>query len=120
MNKEKIFSRIPNLDYSELDFLVPLTEGFSDEQLDTFARIYSERRRNKDLILILTVVGFFGLAGLQRFIVNQIGMGILYLLTGGLCLIGTIYDLVNYQNIAYDYNHQMAREARDMTRGIYN
>jgi hypothetical protein len=39
-------------------------------------------------------------------------MGILYLITGGLCLIGTIVDTINYKNIANEYNHQMALESR--------
>ena len=31
-------------------------------------------------------------------------MGILYFLTGGLCLIGTIVDLVNHRSLAFEYN----------------
>jgi TM2 domain-containing membrane protein YozV len=47
---------------------------------------------------------------------NQIGMGILYLLTGGLCLIGTIVDLVNYQKLAFEYNRQIAAEVSAMIK----
>jgi hypothetical protein len=37
----------------------------------------------------------------------------LYLFTGGLCLIGTIVDLVNYKRLATDYNlTQMYESAR--------
>jgi TM2 domain-containing membrane protein YozV len=55
-------------------------------------------------------VGFFGIAGLQRFFVDQIGMGILYLLTGGICFIGTIIDLVNYKQLAIEYNQKQAMQ----------
>jgi TM2 domain-containing membrane protein YozV len=62
------------------------------------------------MILILTLLGFFGFAGLHRFILGQIGLGILYLFTLGLCFIGTIVDLVNYKSLAYEYNMKVAHE----------
>jgi hypothetical protein len=43
-------------------------------------------------------------------------MGILYLLTGGLCLIGTIVDLINYKNLAFEYNQKVAQEILMFTR----
>ncbi|MBZ0243813.1 MAG: NINE protein, partial [Bacteroidales bacterium] len=58
----------------------------------------------------LCLLGFVGFAGVHRFILNQIGMGILYFFTAGLCLIGTIVDLVNYQNLTFTYNRQIASE----------
>jgi TM2 domain-containing membrane protein YozV len=51
-----------------------------------------------------------GFAGIQRFLVGQIGMGLLYFFTGGLCLIGTILDIVNHKQLADEYNAQMANE----------
>ena len=46
----------------------------------------------------------------SRFILGQIGMGILYLFTVGLCFIGTIVDLVNYKQLTLEYNQQQAQE----------
>ena len=46
--------------------------------------------------------------------VGQNGMGILYLFTGGLCFIGTIVDIINHKQLAFDYNQQMARETMAM------
>ena len=43
--------------------------------------------------------------------IGQIGMGLLYLFTGGLCLIGTIIDLINYQDLAFEYNRKMILES---------
>ncbi|MCX7798460.1 MAG: TM2 domain-containing protein [Melioribacter sp.] len=40
----------------------------------------------------------------------QIGIGILYLLTCGICFIGTILDLVNYRRIAFEYNQKQAEQ----------
>ena len=71
------------------------------------------------MILILTLIGFFGFAGLHRFILGQIGLGILYLLTAGLCFIGTIVDLVNYKSLAYEYNVRIAHETLNMMSNGY-
>lgn len=42
---------------------------------------------------ILWLPSFFGFAGLHRLYLGKTGTGILYLLTGGLAMIGTLYDL---------------------------
>ncbi|MGZ3891144.1 MAG: TM2 domain-containing protein, partial [Mucilaginibacter sp.] len=54
---------------------------------------------------------FFAVAGIQRFVLGQIAMGILYLFTGGFCLIGTIVDLVNNRSLTLEYNQKMVYEA---------
>jgi hypothetical protein len=46
-------------------------------------------------------------------------MGILYLLTAGLCFIGTIIDLINHKKLAFEYNSNVAREiAMIIKRGV--
>lgn len=72
--------------------------------------IYRSKRRDPQLILILSLLGLFGFAGIQRFLVGHIGMGILYFFTLGLCWIGTIIDAVNYKNLALEYNSKMVVE----------
>jgi len=67
--------------------------------------------------LLTTILGFVVIAGIQRFILGEIGMGILYLFTGGLCLIGTIIDLVNYKKMAFDYNAKTAQQVAIMVKG---
>ncbi|MDB5115968.1 MAG: hypothetical protein JWQ79_1460, partial [Mucilaginibacter sp.] len=52
----------------------------------------------------------------QRFIVGQIGMGILYLFTIGLCFIGSIMDLVNHKTLALEYNQKMAFESFNLAK----
>jgi TM2 domain-containing membrane protein YozV len=54
--------------------------------------------------------------GIQRFYLGQIGMGILYLFTGGLCLIGTIMDLVNNKTLTNEFNQKAAQEVAMMMR----
>ncbi len=63
------------------------------------------------MILILTIIGFLGFAGIHRMVLNQIGMGILYFFTGGhYASIGTIIDLVNYRSWRLEYNQKVAHE----------
>lgn len=52
------------------------------------------RHKSKIVALILCLFGFMGLGGLHCFYCGKIGMGIIYLFTGGLCFIGTIIDLI--------------------------
>ena len=51
----------------------------------------SPKSRTIDLLLLL----FVGGAGIHKFYEGKIGMGILYLFTGGLFGIGCIIDLIN-------------------------
>jgi len=45
----------------------------------------------------------------------QVGVGFLYLLTGGLLWIGTIVDIVKYRELAFQYNGNVAtRIARNI------
>lgn len=52
----------------------------------------------KDPTTYLLVSIFIGQLGVDRFLMNDIGMGILKLLTGGLCGILWIYDMVTIQD----------------------
>jgi TM2 domain-containing membrane protein YozV len=104
---------LPDLQPEEMAGLRDLTEKMSDSQQQQFFLLYSGKRKKPQEILLLTCLGFVVVAGIQRFVVGQIGMGILYLFTGGLCLIGTIVDVVNYKRLATDYNlTQMYESAR--------
>lgn len=52
-------------------------------------------RKSKTVALILCILGFFGFGGLHRMYVGKVGSGVLHFLTYGLCLIGTIFDLIS-------------------------
>jgi TM2 domain-containing membrane protein YozV len=112
------FQFLPELQGRELMFVQGLTKDYDDNQMMNFANIYRSRRRDPQLILLTTLLGFVGISGVQRFLTNQIGMGILYLFTAGLCFIGTIIDLINYQDLAMEYNMRMANEAAMMVKGM--
>lgn len=109
-----VFKYLPEIIGEEQMFIGRMIEPMSEEDAQQFSNVYRVRRKDPQTILLLTLVGFLGIAGIQRFVVDQIGMGILYLLTGGLCCIGTIVDLINYKRIALDYNMQQAQQIYSM------
>lgn len=104
-----VFDYIPMASDTELAYLKKAFDNMSAEDAERFTAVYSPQRRDYTLMLVLTIIGFFGLGGLQRLAVNQIGMGVLYILTFGLCYIGTIVDLINLKDITNNYNTEVAR-----------
>jgi len=93
-------------------------KDFSDDELSQFCMIYRSKRKDPQLILILCLLGLVGVAGVQRFVIGNIGMGILYFFTAGLCFIGTIVDAVNHKELAMEYNAKMITETLSMLNMI--
>jgi TM2 domain-containing membrane protein YozV len=100
----------------ELSFLQQATAELTENQHKYFYMSYSSKRKSPQDVLLFTLIGFFGIAGIQRFLLGQIGMGLLYFFTGGLCIIGTIVDLVNHKDLAMEYNRKMAYESFQIAR----
>ena len=109
-----ILQLMPYLEGEELMYVQQLIKDFDDSRAQQFAAVYSSRRKDPTTVLILTLLGLLGIAGVQRFVLDQIGMGLLYLFTCGLCIIGTIVDLVNHKSLAFDYNQKVARQVAGM------
>jgi TM2 domain-containing membrane protein YozV len=107
---------LPEIDSEEMVYLQGLLKDFSDQQAQQFAMMYRSRRRDPQTILLVTIVGFLGIAGIQRFMTDQVGMGILYFLTAGLCFIGTIIDLINHKKLAFDFNQLQAQQLATMVK----
>lgn len=105
-----VFQLMPNLEPEELAYIQELIKDYTDQQAQQFALTYMSRRKDPTNILIFALIGFVGIAGIHRFVLGQIGMGILFLLTGGLCLIGTIVDLVNHKKLALESNIKTAQQ----------
>ncbi|WP_184547634.1 TM2 domain-containing protein [Mucilaginibacter sp. FT3.2] len=98
----------------EMGFLQQATAGLTESQTSYFYMVYSSKRKASQEILLLTLLGFVGFAGIQRFVLGQIGMGIVYFLTIGFCWIGTIVDLVNNKSLVLKYNKDRAYESHRM------
>jgi TM2 domain-containing membrane protein YozV len=112
----RIIDVLPELQGEEMIYVQNLIKDMDNEKAQTFASVYRARRKEPNLILITALLGFVGFAGIHRMLINQIGMGILYLFTAGLCLIGTIVDLVNYQKLAFENNQKVANEVLHMVK----
>lgn len=106
----QVLKYLPELGGEELLYIANLLKEMSEEEAEQFSKIYRARRRDPMLVLVCALVGFFMLPGLQRFILNQIGMGLLYLFTIGLCFVGSIVDMITYQRLAFEYNSNVAKE----------
>lgn len=94
----------------EYSFIHHASAGLNENQMQTFMLVYNSRRKNPNDILLATMLGFLGIAGVQRFMTGQYLLGFLFLITGGFMGIGTIVDVFNYKNIANDYNRRLAYE----------
>ena len=111
-----VMQLMPTLEGEEMTFISGLIKDMSDTQAQQFANVYNSRRKDPQLILLTTILGFVVIAGVQRFILGQIGMGLLYLFTAGFCCIGTIIDLVNHKKLAFEYNVNVAQQVAVMVR----
>ncbi|ASB49736.1 TM2 domain-containing protein [Alkalitalea saponilacus] len=105
---QRIFNYLPEAELEEAQFLNSLLKDKPDEEFRNILYIYRSRRRDPQIILLTTLIGFLGFAGIQRFLINQIGMGVLYFFTMGFCFIGTIVDLINHKSLATEYNRKVA------------
>lgn len=107
-----VIDHLPEIEGDEALYIERVFSDFSEEQASKFSSVYRSRRKDPQTVLITCILGFFLIAGVHRLMLNQIGMGILYIFTGGLCLIGTIVDLVNYKDLAFQFNREVAKEVR--------
>lgn len=112
----RIIDILPELSGEEMLYVQSLLKDMDDEKARTFAGVYRARRKDPQVILITALLGLVVVAGVHRFIMGQIGMGLLYLFTAGLCFIGTIVDLVNHQKLAFEHNQKIANEVLQLVR----
>lgn len=114
MDQQTILNLFPDIEAEEYHMLQGIMQKMDDNQQRNFLMIYKGRRKEKTLMLLLTIMGFFGVAGIQRFFLGDIALGIVYFFTAGLCFIGTIVDLININDLTFRYNQKQAYEAAGM------
>lgn len=112
-----VLDYLPELESDEMAFIQGLFQHLTEQQAQQFADIYRLRRKKPELILFTALLGFFFFAGVHRFVIGDIGLGILYFFTGGLCFIGTIVDVINYRNLAFEYNIKEAQRVQALVTG---
>jgi len=113
-----VLQLMPSLEGDEMAFVQELIKDMDDAHSQQFAIAYMSRRKDPSNIMLFAVIGLLGVAGIQRFVLNQVGMGLLYFLTGGLCLIGTIVDIVNHKKLSFEYNSKQAQQVASMVRNF--
>lgn len=113
---DRILQMMPEIEHEEYLYLTSLTKDLEEAMLQEFVLSYRSKRKSKDTVLIGALIGLLGIGGIQRFMLDQIFLGILYLLTAGLCYIGTIVDIINYKKLTIRYNKDAAYETMMLIR----
>ncbi len=115
----KVIRYMPELTGDEQVRVAQWMKSMTDEQAQHFAHVHRQRRKEESTTLIMALLGLVVVAGLHRFYLGQIGMGVLYLFTGGLCLIGTIIDLINHKSMTAKYNMAQADDVARLITGAF-
>lgn len=111
---------LPRLSPEELMMIQNSMAGLSDAQARQFVTMYSTNRKDGQTMLLLALIGLLGVAGIQRFVIGQTAMGVVFLLTVGFCGIGTIIDAVNANKLAMEYNQSEAMRVLSMLKMMGN
>jgi TM2 domain-containing membrane protein YozV len=113
---QSTYTTFDSMTMDEYNFIHHASAGLTENQMQTFMLVYNDRRKNPNDILLATLLGFLGFAGIQRFMTGQIIIGLLYFFTGGFFGIGTLIDLFTYKSIANDYNRHLAYECYQIAK----
>ena len=109
MNSDNTILLLPYSTLEERTMLQTLLADKTEDEKSKFMTSYIIQRKDPQQILIFTLLGFIGFAGIQRFVIDEIFMGLLYFFTGGFCCIGPIIDAIRYKELAFEYKRNMAR-----------
>jgi len=88
--------------------LAQLQEGMTDQQKIMFITQYSSEKKERTVGLILSLL--VGVLGVDRFYVGDIGLGVLKLLTFGVCGILAIVDWFLIMGRVDEFNRKKVRE----------
>lgn len=88
--------------------LMQVQQGMTDQQKVMFITQYGSEKKDRTVALILSLL--VGVLGVDRFYVGDIGLGVLKLLTFGVCGILAIIDWFLIMGRADEFNRNKARE----------
>ena len=115
MDQEE-YMNLPGIQPDELLVIQAVTKDMNDTQRQQFFAFYKGRRKDQQVLMIIALIGFFGFAGIHRFVTGDIAMGIIFFITMGFCGIGTIVDLINIKKITSDFNQKEAVETANLVK----
>ena len=105
-----VMQLLPEVPPGEQAAISGIVSNLSEDSEQMFAMAYRSQRKDETTILLFTLIGLVLIAGVQRFVIGHIGLGVLYLLTAGLCFIGTIVDAINHKKLANEHNVKIANQ----------
>ena len=85
-----------------------MMKDLTDQQKMLFSSQFDSAKKDRNTILILSI--FLGGWGIDRFMIGDIGMGVLKLLTFGLCGVLWLIDLFLIRGKVDEYNRKKANE----------
>jgi TM2 domain-containing membrane protein YozV len=88
--------------------LAMFQQGMTDQQKMMFMSQYNSDKKDRTIALVLSLL--LGYLGVDRFYVGDTGLGILKLLTLGVCGIMTLIDWFLIMGRADEYNRAKAQE----------
>jgi len=115
----KVIKYLPELQGEEQLVVAQLVTDMTEEQAEQFSHVYRQRRKDPTITLMTALLGLVIVAGVHRFYLGQIGMGVAYLFTAGFCFIGTILDLFNHRSLTDSFNEREALNVASLIRGAF-
>ena len=112
----RILRYLPELKGDEQIHVARLMKPMTDDEAEQFAHVYRQRRKDPTMTLLAGLIGFGFVAGVQRFYLDQVVMGLLYLLTAGFCFVGTVIDIVGYKRLTFQHNREQADDVATLVR----
>ena len=85
-----------------------MMQDLSDQQRMLFTSLYESVKKYRGIVLVLSVL--LGTLGVDRFMIGDLGMGILKLLTFGLCGILWLIDIFTIRGKVDALNRKNANE----------
>lgn len=96
MEKKKVeMFMISYASYFPQEALMDVHKALEELPEDKEMYIHYAELQDPQTAFILSLVGLLGIAGLDRFYLGDIGLGVLKLITCGACYIWTIVDLIS-------------------------
>ena len=91
-----------NQKYLPAEQIVYIKQKLTDMDETKFSLVTAVEYKDPTTLLLVSI--FLGTLGIDRFMLGEIGMGVLKLLTMGVCGILTIYDWFTIGKKTRDYN----------------
>ena len=90
-----IIKFMPELEGEELATVAGIVREMTDEQALYFAQGYRGRRKSTGTAYLLLLLAAIGLAGINRFYLGSIALGIIYLLSFSLLFVALKFEWIN-------------------------